>query len=96
MTIPVKFLFPLVLVVGIAAGFWLGAAPASPVNPNPPQPIKRAIAGVIRNAARLALWVTVFKPVPFMQPAPQPKEQLVKAPAVDAEGHRIVDHGDGW
>jgi hypothetical protein len=93
MTITAKHALPLVLIVGLVAGFWLGASQHSPVNPNPPQPIKRTIAGVIRNAARLALWVTVFKPTPFMEPAQQ---QIVKAPQVDAYGNRVIDHAEGW
>ena len=92
MTIDKKYILPAVVVLGLVVGFWLGSSPASPVNPNPPQPIKRALATVIRTGARLALWVTVFG----SKATPPEPQQIVRAPAVDADGHRVINHGEGW
>jgi hypothetical protein len=31
------------------------------------------------------------------EPAPQiERQQIVRSPAVDAAGNRVVDHGEGW
>ena len=82
------------VLVALAAGWWLGSSPASPVNPNPPQPIRRAFAGVIRTAARLGLWIAVVGERP--SPEPEQRQQLVRAPRVDADGHPVIDHREGW
>jgi hypothetical protein len=44
-------------------------------------------------AARLGLRLALFA-----EPAPAQADsrQLVHAPSVDADGHRVVDHGEGW
>ena len=40
----------------------------------------------------LGLWAALAA-----EPAPQAdSRQLVHAPSVDAEGHSVVDHGEGW
>ena len=83
------------LVVAVAAGFWLGSSPSSPVNPNPPRPVLTALARAVRTAARLGLWIAVAGEKP---PAAQTedRQQLVRAPRVDAEGHPVIDHREGW
>ena len=82
-----------VVVLALALGWYLGHSPASPVGPpaRPDRPILRALADVVRVAARWGLWVAVFA-----EPAPARAEQLVRVPAVDAEGHRVIDHAEGW
>jgi hypothetical protein len=82
-----------VVLVALAAGWWLGSSPASPINPTPQRPVLAAVGRLARVAARLGLWAALAA-----EPAPPQADgrQLVHAPAVDADGHRIVNHGEGW
>jgi hypothetical protein len=93
MTLDRKFLAT--VLVALALGWWLGSSNSSPLNPHPvpDRPVLTAFARVARLAARLGLWVALAAEKP---PEPQPPQQLVKAPPVDKDGHRIVDHGEGW
>jgi hypothetical protein len=78
--------------VCLALGWWLGSSPSSPINPTPQRPVLQAVGRLARIAARLGLWMAMAA-----EPAPQAdSRQLVHAPAVDADGHRVVDHGEGW
>ena len=78
--------------VALAVGWWLGSSPSSPINPTPHRPVLAAVGRLARVAARLGLWAALAAEAP-----PQADgRQLVHAPAVDAEGHRVVDHGEGW
>jgi hypothetical protein len=80
------------VLVCLALGWWLGSSPSSPINPTPQRPVLQAVGRLARIAARLGLWMAMAA-----EPAPQAdSRQLVHAPAVDAEGHRVVDHGEGW
>ncbi|CAB4184638.1 hypothetical protein UFOVP1124_25 [uncultured Caudovirales phage] len=84
---------PLVCVVAaVVFGWWLGSSPASPVNPNPPRPVLSVVSRITRTAARLGLWFAIAADPP---PAAEVR-QLVKAPAVDADGNRLISHGEGW
>ncbi len=81
-----------IVLVCLAAGWWLGSSPSSPINPTPQRPVLQAVGRLARIAARLGLWMAMAA-----EPAPQAdSRQLVHAPAVDADGHRVVDHGEGW
>jgi len=80
------------VVVCLAAGWWLGSSPASPINPTPQRPVLTAIGRLARTAARLGLWAALAAEAA----PPADGRQLVHAPAVDAEGHRVVNHGEGW
>jgi hypothetical protein len=81
-----------VVLVCLAVGWWLGSSPASPINPTPQRPVLQAVGRLARIAARLGLWAAMAA-----EPPPQADgRQLVHAPAVDADGHRVVDHGEGW
>jgi hypothetical protein len=81
-----------IVIVCLAAGWWLGSSPSSPINPTPQRPVLQAVGRLARVAARLGLWAALAAEAP-----PQADgRQLVHAPAVDAEGHRIVNHGEGW
>jgi hypothetical protein len=54
--------------------------------------VLQAVGRLARIAARLGLWMAMAA-----EPPPQAdSRQLVHAPAVDADGHRVVDHGEGW
>jgi hypothetical protein len=80
------------VLVCLAAGWWLGSSPASPINPTPQRPVLQKLSRLAILAARLGLRLALFA-----EPAPQADgRQLVHAPAVDADGHRVVDHGEGW
>ena len=81
-----------IVIVALAAGWWLGSSPASPINPTPQRPVLQAVGRLARIAARLGLWMAMAA-----EPAPQPeRQQIVRSPAVDAEGHRVLNHGEGW
>ena len=61
------------VLVCLAAGWWLGSSPSSPINPTPQRPVLQAVGRLARIAARLGLWM-----------------------AMAAEGHRVLNHGEGW
>ena len=86
----------LVVVVALALGWWLGSSPASPVRPEPvpDRPVVRALAKLTRTAARLGLWFALAGETP---PPPEADRQgIVHAKLVDAEGHPVIDHREGW
>jgi hypothetical protein len=81
-----------IIFVALAAGWWLGSSPSSPINPTPQRPVLAAVGRLARIAARLGLWMAMAA-----EPAPQlERQQIVRSPAVDAAGNRVVDHGEGW
>ena len=81
-----------VFLVALAVGWWLGSSPSSPINPTPQRPVIHAIGRLARVAARLGLWMAMAS-----EPPPQADgRQIVNAPSVDADGHRVVNHGEGW
>ena len=81
-----------IIVVTLAVGWWLGSSPSSPINPTPQRPVLAAVGRLARIAARLGLWMAMAA-----EPAPQlERQQIVRSPPVDAEGNRVVDHGEGW
>jgi hypothetical protein len=81
------------VIVCLAAGWWLGSSPSSPINPTPQRQVLQKLSRLAILAARLGLRLALFA-----EPAPPQADgrQLVHAPAVDADGHRVVDHGEGW
>jgi hypothetical protein len=81
-----------VVLVALVVGWWLGSSPSSPINPTPQRPVLHALAKLTRTAARLGLWMAfAAEATPRQEP-----QQIVRSPAVDADGHRVVDHGEGW
>ena len=83
------------LVLAVALGWWLGHSPASPVGPpaRPDRPVVKAVGRLARFAARWGLWMALAAETP---PQPEDRQQLVRAPRVDADGHRVIDHAEGW
>ena len=80
------------VLVCLALGWWLGSSPSSPINPTPQRPVLAAVGRLARVAARLGLWAAMAA-----EPAPQlERQQIVRSPPVDAEGHRVINHGEGW
>ena len=81
-----------IIVVALAAGWWLGSSPASPINPTPQRPVLQAVGRLARIVARLGLWMAMAaEPAPPSEP-----QQIVRSPGVDADGHRVLNHGEGW
>ena len=81
-----------IILVTLAVGWWLGSSPSSPINPTPQRPVLQAVGRLARIAARLGLWMAMAA-----EPAPPVEtHQIVRSPAVDAAGNRVVDHGEGW
>ncbi len=78
------------LVVGLVAvmlTWWAATSDYSPVKPEPARPVLR----LIQRLARLGLWAMMFAEQP---PAEQP--QYVVHARVDEDGHRVINHGQGW
>lgn len=80
-----------VVLVALAAGWWLGSSPASPIAPQPQRPVLHALARLTRTAARLGLWMAFAAEAP-----PEQRDPRIVQHSYDAEGHRVVDHGEGW
>ena len=81
-----------IVLVALAAGWWLGSSPSSPINPTPQRPVLQKLSRVAMFAARLGLRLALFaEPAP-----PSEQQQIVRSPAVDAEGHRVLNHAEGW
>lgn len=80
-----------VVIFALAAGWWLGSSPASPINPTPQRPVIHALARLTRTAARLGLWMAFAAEAP-----PEQRDPRIVQHSYDAEGHRVVDHGEGW
>ena len=100
--------FVAIVVVCLAAGWWLGSSPASPVGPPPvpARPVLHAFARLTRTAARLGLWFALAGESgpdrPQSTGRPQSlqgdERQLVraKAPVIGADGLEEIDHAEGW
>lgn len=75
----------------IAAGWWLSASPLSPVGPNKPK--ERPVLRFLVKVAKIGLWVMFVAEQPPKEDAGQ--VQVVHA-RVDENGHRVLDHRQGW
>ena len=78
------------VVVGLVAvmlTWWAATSDYSPVKPEPSRPVLR----LIQRLARLGLWTMMF-----VEPAPQEQPQYVVHARVDEDGHRVINHGQGW
>ena len=93
------------LLCAVAFGWWLGSSPASPVRPEPrpARPVLHGLAKLGALAARWGLFVAlageespVARSVLYPEREPEGRQGIVQAPAVDAAGHRIIDHREGW
>jgi hypothetical protein len=77
------------VVVGLVAvmlTWWAATSDYSPVKPEPQRPVLR----FVQRLARLGLWAMMFAEQP-------PAEQAYVVHArVDADGHRVLNHGQGW
>lgn len=78
------------VVVGLVAvmlTWWAATSDYSPVKPEPQRPVLRLLA----RLAKAGLWVMMFA-----DPPPSDTQHYVVHARVDADGHRIVNHGQGW
>jgi hypothetical protein len=77
------------VVVGLVAvmlTWWAATSDYSPVKPEPARPVLR----FVQRLARLGLWAMAFAEQP-------PAEQAYVVHArVGADGHRVLNHGQGW
>ena len=77
------------VVVGLVAvmlTWWAATSDSSPVKPPQDRPVLRLRA----RLAKPGLWVMMFA-----EPAPAQQQYVVHA-RVDADGHRVLNHGQGW
>ena len=77
------------VVVGLVAvmlTWWAATSDFSPVKPQQERPVLRLLARI----AKAGLWVMMFA-----EPPPADQAYVVHA-RVDADGHRVLNHGQGW
>lgn len=77
------------VVVGLVAvmlTWWAATSDYSPVKPEPSRPVLR----LIQRLARLGLWTMMFVEQP-----PTQAHYVVHA-RVDENGHKVLNHGEGW
>ena len=75
-----------VALVAVLLTWWAATSDYSPVKPQPDRPVLR----LVQRLARLGLWVAMFAEQP-----PQEARYVVHA-RVDENGHRVINHGQGW
>lgn len=73
-------------ILGIALGWFAATSNLSPIKPAPERPVLRLLS----RLARLGLWAAMFA-----DPPPAPTHRLAHA-RVDNDGHRVLNHGEGW
>lgn len=74
------------VIVSVACTWWAATSDMSPVKPQPERPVLRLLARI----ARAGLWFMAFADAP-----PQEASYIVHA-RVDADGHKVLNHGQGW
>jgi hypothetical protein len=77
------------VVVGLVAvmlTWWAATSDYSPMKPEPARPVLR----LVQRLARLGLWAMMFAEQP-----PAEQRYVVHA-RVDENGHRVINHGQGW
>lgn len=78
------------VVVGLVAvmlTWWAATSDYSPVKPEPQRPVLRLLA----RLAKAGLWVMMFA-----DPPPADAQQYVVHARTDTDGHRVLNHGQGW
>ena len=75
-----------VCLVAVMLTWWAATSDYSPVKPQQDRPVLRLLA----RLAKTGLWVMMFA-----EPAPTHQQYVVHA-RVDADGHRVLNHGQGW
>ena len=72
--------------VAVVLTWWAATSDYSPVKPEPSRPVLR----LIQRLARLGLWTMMFVE------QPPPEQAYVVHARVDENGHRVLNHGQGW
>jgi hypothetical protein len=80
-----------VLVVALAAGYWLAASPSSPVPA--PRPNDRPVVRFLARVAKNFLWVALLAEEPPKEPQP---DHMARSARIGDDGYPIVDHARGW
>ena len=76
-----------IAVLVAAAVTWAAAtSDYSPIKPQQDRPVLRFLA----RLAKTGLWVMMFA-----EPPPADQAYVVQS-RVDSEGHRVLNHGQGW
>ena len=75
--------------VCLAIGWWLASSPSSPIRPEPLRP-DRPVLKLLARVAKTFLWVMMVAERPPVEQA-----NIVHA-RVDADGHQVLNHGQGW
>lgn len=76
-----------ITVLVAAAVTWAAAtSDYSPIKPEQDRPVLRFLARI----AKTGLWVMMFA-----EPAPTDQSYVVQS-RVDSDGHRVINHGQGW
>ena len=75
--------------VCLAIGWWLASSPVSPIRPEPLRP-DRPVLKLIARVAKSFLWVMMVAERPPVEQA-----NIVHA-RIDADGHQVLNHGQGW
>jgi hypothetical protein len=74
------------VLVAVAVTWAAATSEYSPVKPKPDRPVLRLLA----KLAKTGLWVMMFA-----EPPPAEQAYVVHA-RVDENGHRVLNHGQGW
>lgn len=80
--------------VGCAITWWAATSNDSPIKPHPQRPVLKFLARV----AKVSLWVLMFADNHPHHPWRQQETQYAThhTPRYDADGHRVLDHAQGW
>ncbi len=76
-----------VALVAVMLTWWAATSDYSPVKPEPNRPVLR----LVQRLARLGLWAMMFA-----EPPPAEPQHYVVHARVDENGHRVINHGQGW
>lgn len=82
----------LILVVALAAGYWLASSPSSPVPA--PRPNDRPVVRWFAGIAKRLLWVALIAEQPPEDP--QPDHHVARVASVGDDGYPIIHNGRGW
>lgn len=72
-------------ILGIALGWFAATSPLSPIKPEPQRPVLRFLARV----AKVGLWA-------LMVADPPPAQHHIVHARVGEDGHKVLQHGEGW
>lgn len=78
-----------VIIVSAATGWWLLNSNASPLAPEKPK--DRPVLRFIARVAKFGLWIALAA-----EKAPEDAEQRQVVARFDENGHRVLNHEEGW